>query len=450
MIRIARHIVIILSLLWCPLSSASADDELADSVRQSLARATDFLASISTRGGYVGIYSLDLQQRYGESRQERAQADEIWVQPPGTPSVGKAFLRAYKATGDDRYRTVARDVGRSLAWGQREIGGWDHRVKVGHLQADSVSPRRSGGRCTLDDNITQEALSFLMELDAILDEAWLTESVQLGLKFMRLSQYENGAWPQWYPLRGGYHDHYTFNDNAINDCIRVMLAAHRHYGNPDYLDSARRGGDFIIRSQGAPPQAGWAQQYDRDLRLAWARSFEPPGYCSAATSRNLRSLVDLYLYTGQEKYLEPIPAAIDWLDRSRIGPALWSRLYEVHTNKAIYGDRRDGNKIHYEYDQISALERTSYAWRGEYGIDSAIRYYRDVVKLGPAEFLARRDRPPTDRQRQSRAQALTGRIRNIIAGQDGQGRWRRNNEIYIDDFVRNLNALAEYLEAVRP
>jgi pectate lyase-like protein len=426
-----------------------AQDLFTEQARRSLEKATDYLGSISTNGGYVGIYSLDLKQRFGESKYEKARTNEIWVQPPGTPSVGKAFLHAYNATNDKRYLTAARNVARALAWGQRQIGGWDHRVRVDHLKPDSVKPERAKGRCTYDDNISQEAISFLMALDQILDEAWLTESVELGLQFMLKSQFANGAWPQWYPLRGGYHNNYTFNDNSINDCIRIMIEAHIYYGKKEYLDSARRGGDFMILSQWKSPQAGWAQQYDLELKPSWARSFEPPGICSAATGRNIRTLVNLYLYTKDKKYLKPISPAIDWLKRSQIKPNLWGRLYEVGSNKPVYGDRRDGNKIHYEYDKISAFERTHYSWQSSYGIPGIIAYYEKVKQLGPERFIAQRDKPLTASQRRSKALRLAGRVKTVIAAQDTNGRWKRGEEIHIADFVTNLNTLSNYLKLVK-
>jgi len=439
----------VFSLFAGSVQAVYADDALANEARRSLAKAEQFLGSISTNGGYVGIYSVDLKQRFGESKYEKARTNEIWVQPPGTPSVGKAFLKAYKASNDKRYLTAARKVARALAWGQRQVGGWDHRVRVDHLKPDSVQPERAKGRCTFDDNISQEALSFLMAIDQILDEAWLTESVELGLQFMIKSQFANGAWPQWYPLRGGYYNHYTFNDNSINDCIRIMTEAHKHYDKKEYLDGARRGGDFMILSQYKSPQAGWAQQYDQDLKPSWARSFEPSGICSAATGRNIRSLVDLYLYTKDGKYLKPIPAAIDWLKRSQIKPNLWGRIYEVGSNKPIYGDRRDGNKIHYDYDKISEFERTHYAWRGEYGISSAINYYERVKKLGPETYITQRDKSLTVKQRLARARSMAGRVKAVITDQDKEGRWKRGEEIYIADFVVNINTLSAYLELVK-
>jgi hypothetical protein len=421
-------------------------DPLQEQAERTLGKATAYFHSISTRGGYAGIYSVDLKQRYGESYYEQAGATEIWVQPPGTPSVGECFLRAYRITGDQLFLTAATDAARALAWGQRTHGGWDHRVDVAHLDAGSKTAIRKEGHCTFDDNITQGALSFLMSMDEVIDEPWLSEAIELGLDFMMKSQFENGAWPQWYPLRGGYHDDYTFNDNAINDCISVMLKAHRLYGNRVYLQTARRGGDFIILSQLPPPQSGWAQQYDHDLKPAWARSFEPPGVCSAVTIRNIRTLVDLYLCTRDKKYLEPIPPALAWLDNSKIGDGKWARLYEEGTNIPIYGDREDGDKVHYDYGQISERERTSYGWQGDYGFDAATAYYREVISLGADEYLAGKGKELTREEKRQRAARLAPGIGSIIAGIDDQGRWFSEDVITCRDFVSNVNMLCEYLE----
>ena len=164
--------------------SSYSDDTLSKQVKEAIKKATVYFHSISTNGGYVGIYSLDLKKRYGEALYEKAMATEIWVQPPGTPSIGQCFLRAYKITDDREFLAAARDAGRALAWGQRQEGGWDHRVDVAHLRPGSLKPERKSGRCTLDDNISQGALSFLIDVDEVIDEEWLTESIELALNFM--------------------------------------------------------------------------------------------------------------------------------------------------------------------------------------------------------------------------------------------------------------------------
>ena len=57
---------------------------------QAMRRAATFYRTrAAAHGGYVYHYSPDLRQRWGEGP---ATADQIWVQPPGTPTVGMAYL----------------------------------------------------------------------------------------------------------------------------------------------------------------------------------------------------------------------------------------------------------------------------------------------------------------------------------------------------------------------
>ena len=445
-----KYFLSLLIVLSAIQNGFGAEDPLVKKTEETLKRAFDFFHSISINGGYAGIYTADLSKRYGEALFERARKNRIWVQPPGTPTVGESFLRAYKITGDKKYLAAAVDAARALVWGQRKIGGWDHLVNVKHLQEDPDKPVRKKGRCAFDDNITQGALTFLMTLDKTVNEEWLTEAIDLGLRFMMESQFENGAWSQYYPLIGGYHNYYTFNDNAINDCIRVMLMAHQLYGRDEYLSSAMRGGDFIIQSQLPAPQSGWAQQYSYDLKPAWARRFEPPGICSFATGRNIKTLVDLYLYTKSDKYLNPIPDAINWLESSMIGNDLWARLYEEGSNKPIYGDRLNGNKIFYNYMSISETERKSYGWQGSFGIKGFISYYnknKPGGNINNAESIT----PLTSEKRKNRLTEITPDIEKIIASMDDKGRWvDEDGMIYSKVFVRNVNLLCYYLELSYP
>ena len=61
------------------LNQVSAADNLSDQAQTAMRKSTAFLQSISTHGGYVGIYSLDLKERYGEGKREIAKEGEIWV-----------------------------------------------------------------------------------------------------------------------------------------------------------------------------------------------------------------------------------------------------------------------------------------------------------------------------------------------------------------------------------
>ena len=68
------------------LSGADVTDAAA---RQAMQKATNYFTSqVSTEGGYLWLYSQDLKEREGENQ---APASRVWVQPPGTPSVGEAY-----------------------------------------------------------------------------------------------------------------------------------------------------------------------------------------------------------------------------------------------------------------------------------------------------------------------------------------------------------------------
>ena len=47
------------------------------------------------------------------------------------------------------------------------------------------------------------------------------------------------------------------------------------------------------------------------------------------------------------------------------------------------------------------------------------------------------------------AQALAAQVRKVIAALDEKGRWVADGRIYCQDFVRNFNVLAEYVERMR-
>lgn len=407
-------------------------------------RATKAMRSISINGGYAGIHSLDLKQRYGESLRQKAGATRMWIQPPGTPTVGEAYLRAFRSTGDKVFLDAAREVGGALAWAQNRHGGWTYLEDVAKVSKDFSREKRGDGRCVFDDNTSQAALSFLMNLDCDLDEAWLDEAVERGIGMMLSAQCDNGAWQQAYPQARGYSKDYTFNDNAMNDCLRVMLEAWAHYGDERCLKSAKRCGEFIIASQIDEPQAGWAQQYDEDLKPSWARSFEPPGVCSAVTARNIRTLVDLYLKTRDERFLEPIPAAIEWLARSPIRKNVWARLYEPKTNRPIYGDR--DSKVHYTLEEISEERRGGYSWQSNYGIPGVIALYHEIKRLGADAYLDKQTKARAEAER-NRSGGNAPRARSMIAGLNESGLWVEKGWIKTNVFVAKMRVLSDYMAA---
>ncbi|MES2461701.1 MAG: pectate lyase [Armatimonadota bacterium] len=460
-----------------PVSTLSAEP-LTDRAKEALRRSTDYLRSLSTEGGYLWWYSEDLKERSGENK---ATASQIWIQTPGTPAMGMAFLRAYEVTGEPKYLQAAQAAAHALTVGQLQSGGWDYLIDFDpkesgkwYRRTDTAPvPKGKGtGRknnSTFDDDNTQSALRFLLAfLDAQKqpgpEAASVRSAVEYGLTMMLEAQYPNGAWPQrydakrhdsakfpvqaatiprLYPREHGkvsYYSHYTLNDDTQRDCIRTMLDAYRRLGKPEYLQAAKRGGDFLILAQLPAPQSAWAQQYNASMEPAWARVFEPPSVSSRESAGAIRTLAELYRETGDAKYLRPIPAAIAWFKRSEIAPNKWARMYELHTNKPIYGDR-DG-KIHNTMEELSEERRTGYAWQAGFGVASAIAFYEEARAKGPQAQQKPQPAPKTRDIKTLEADAV-----RAVTALDARGRWLVNGRIQTRTYIENVNALCSYLEA---
>ncbi|MEW6302221.1 MAG: pectate lyase [Verrucomicrobiota bacterium] len=452
--------------------------------RAALAKATAFMRSISAGGGWLWTYSTDLKERAGE---RPATPTQIWIQPPGTPSMGMALLRAYEATGDKQYLDAAKAAADALATGQLESGGWDYVIDFDANAAKKWYRRSDAGKLTpaeiskrvnistFDDNTTQSAVRFLL---AVVDaskgsndarDQRIRAALEYALKKMLEAQFPNGGWPQRYdgkprnaadfPVKQAsipknwprehagvkYFNYYTLNDNGQRDCMATMIDAWKRTGKAEYLAAAKRGGDFLLLAQLPAPQAGWAQQYNQNMEPAWARAFEPPAVTGGESSGAIRTLVELYLETGEEKYIKTIPAAIDWYQRSAIAPNRWARYYELGSNKPIYGDR-DG-KIHYTLEELSEERRTHYGWQGDFNVQRTITFYEQVKAAGREAWLEKqKTKPLTDKQKESRAKSLAPRADKAIAAMDAQGRWLARGKIDTRLFIDNLGALCDYLE----
>lgn len=494
-----RFTVSMAALLTCcggtPLRAA--DDTLATDARATMEKATAFIRTIATEGGYLWRYSPDLKERAGENV---ATPTQIWVQPPGTPSMGMAFLRAYEATGDARYLDAAKAAANALAIGQLESGGWDYLVEfdpklsanwyrrsdVGQVQPLAAARRKNIS--TFDDDNTQSAIRLLLAVaDASKNaseprDRRIREARDYALQKLLEAQRPNGGWPQrWtgtpvdakeYPVqrarfpqtypreypKTNYMGHYTLNDNTHRDCVTTLLEAGQRLGRPEFRAAALKGGDFLLLAQMPEPQPGWAQQYNAQLEPAWARAFEPPCVCSNEAGGAMRLLVDLYLETGDEKYLEPLPRAIAYYRRSEIAPGVWARMYELQTNTPIYGDR-DG-KIKYRVEDLTPERQTGYSWKSSYGLPGIFSYYEEVKAAGRSAILAQRRKAEADTKtakgKAARAKALEPRVRAAIETLDPQGRWLSSGgrkapgqHITTTAYIANLRTLADYLEAVK-
>jgi len=216
------------------------DQKFITNVQITLEKGIEYFHSINIYGGYVYDYTLDLNERWDDD----GPSDEhtIEIQPPGTPTVGTSFLRAYKITKNQKYLVAAKDAARALIIGQNDLGGWNHQVHFNKSKDNIIS---------FDDNQTQSAIRFLMALDQVIEYDSLSVAVEKALNMMLTAQFDNGGWPHRYPKEGNTNDFATFNDGGINDCIKVMIDAHKYYGKEIMQD-----GFYLFRNKHHRKQDG--------------------------------------------------------------------------------------------------------------------------------------------------------------------------------------------------
>ena len=401
--------------------------ETVTEAARTLERGLDFFKTLRVRGGWPMAYSEDLAQRWGEHSE--CQENSITVQPPATPTVGSVYLRASRVLDSKEYGNIAREAADALIEGQLNNGGWWHEIRFDRQgRALPVSTR-----ATMDDNTTQGAAMFTMEIAAITHAPRYEKAARSALQFLLESQYASGGWPQQYPSSNGYSSFYTLNDSTMNDCISTLLAGYRQFRDERYLDAAERAGAWVVEAQLPAPQRGWAQQYDLQMRPAPARWFEPAACCSAVTSRVIRTLIYLHLETGDDKYLGPIPAALEWLKASRLEENTWARFYEIGSNRPIYVtvDR----EVVYKAENL----RPGYSWRGSYGIPEVFLMYRILTEQG-AEKLKEHVRGEPD------VRSLVDRAQYWIESQRDDGSWMRDGRISCGTFVEACTVLCDLLE----
>jgi PelA/Pel-15E family pectate lyase len=460
--------------MWMCVAACQAQDDLREldtKVRAAMSQAAHYYHDhVALRGGYVYYYSLDLETRWGEGA---ASPTQNWVQAPGTPTVGLAYLKAYAATHDTFYLDAATHAAEALLYGQIKSGGWMHSIDYDPNSKETDLYRNGQGKgknySTLDDGVSQLALQFLMECDRAhqFQHKKIHEAVQYALDRLLAAQFANGAFPQvWegpaasqpvlpatfpkYNWRTEnrvkeYWNLYTLNDDLASDMAYMLLAGHEIYGDVRCLNALRQLGDFLVLAQLPEPQPIWAQQYNYQMHPCWARKFEPPAAAGHESEDAIRTLMLIYRATGDKKYLEPIPRAIAHLEKLLLPDGQMARFYELETNRPLYMTKA------YELTYDDSDLPTHYGFKQE----------PKVSKL-KAEFEATQAGTWTAPQPKS-AKSLSKEVSRIVEELDEEGRWvsvvsggrltgqpkfkEVREYLSSDEFSENLTKLAAFVSA---
>ncbi len=245
---------------------------------------------------------------------------------------------------------------------------------------------------TFDNDATITELRFLAKVISAskTNTSELQKSFTRGMEYIFAAQFPNGGWPQVWPLQGGYHDAVTFNDDAMLNIVRLLREV--SLGEKDFVfaspalrakaDAAwKHGSDCILAAQIVVNgmRTVWGQQHDAiTLQPTSARNYEMPSASSSESSTIILFLMQLP--KPDSNVVATVHAAVAWFDKTKIegkafqvvgkesrklvaapgsGP-IWSRYYEVGTDKPIFGDR--DKSIHDDVNEISRERRKGYGW----------------------------------------------------------------------------------------
>jgi len=348
-------------------SIAEAQNQPTDEqITETMLKATHYMVEdVSTNGGYVWNYLPDFSRRWGEME---AYPTMIWLQHPGTISMGHLFLKAYEQTGDDYYYQAAGKAAAAVIWGQSNEGGWNYMVDFAgdrSMKQWYATIGKNGwrleefqhyyGNSTFDDDITSDAARFLLRIYLAKLDPKFKPALDKAINFILKSQYAEGGWPQRYPLRydfnkqghPDYTSYYTFNDDVTWENVHFLIQCYETLGEERFLDPIRRGMDFYLFSQEGC--GAWGQQLTLDMKTAGARTYEPAAIMPSTTCENAMLLLKFYQLTGDARYLSRVPAAIKWLESVQLPPEKqdgerkYPMFIDPETQKPIFVHRKGSN-----------------------------------------------------------------------------------------------------------
>jgi len=337
-----------------------------------------------------------------------AEVEAYALQQTTAAPEGPSYFREALAKPLDWYRTdEARRRADIAVSFQFPVGGWSKGIDL------ATRPRRPGELhsaadnwrwlATFDNGSTYLHMRFIARAFQATDEPYYRDSFLRGLRFILRSQYPNGGFPQIYPLEGGYHDHITFNDNAMVGVLVLLRDIAQEEPGFDFVDAPtrelvkralERATDCVVNMQvrvNGRRTAWCAQHHCITLEPVGARSYELPSLSGDESVGIVRFLMSLD-NPGKE-VIEAVQAAVRWLDEVKLdntsmvrvpkqdkenyprgfdhvvmtgpeyGPS-WARFYEIGTNRPMFVGR-DG-VVKHDLAEVEYERRTGYRYMGEW------------------------------------------------------------------------------------
>ncbi|MDQ1166263.1 pectate lyase [Flavobacterium sp. SORGH_AS_0622] len=315
----------------------------------------------------------------------------------------------------------AKRIAENVLLYQRDIGGWPKNIQMQQeltekQKKDLIALKKTALETTTDNGATCQEMLFMSKIYAQVKDERYKESFLKGLNYLLEAQYENGGWPQFYPLKKGYYTHITYNDDSMVNILNVIksVADETNYysikPSKEVVEKCKKafnkGIDCILKTQ--YKQNGvltaWCAQHDEiTLAPANARAFELASLSGYESAKIVLLLMSLEKPSAE--VVTAVKSAVAWFEKTKItnleekrvvndagkvidkkmipavnaGP-IWARFMDLEINEPFFCDR-DGIKKK-SIDQIGAERRNGYSWYSDAPKEVLKRFPDWAVKNG--------------------------------------------------------------------
>jgi pectinesterase len=315
----------------------------------------------------------------------------------------------------------AKKIAENVLLYQRNIGGWPKNIQMQQelnpqQQKDLIELKKTAAETTTDNGATCQEMLFMSRMYAQVKDERYKESFLKGLDYLLDAQYDNGGWPQFYPLKKGYYTHITYNDDSMVHILNVMKEISEQ---SDYYSikpskeviektkkSFEKGIDCIIKTQYRQNGVltAWCAQHDEvTLVPAKARAYELPSLSGKESAKI--TLLLMSVEKPSPEIITAVQSAKAWFEKTKItnleekrvvndagkiiekkmivtqnASPIWARFMELDTNEPFFCDR-DGIKKK-SLDEIGAERRNGYAWYTDEPKEVLKKYAGWAVKNG--------------------------------------------------------------------
>lgn len=308
--------------------------------------------------------------------------------------------------GQPRYpATALTDIADNILRYQKYNGGWPKNYDMQAILTDEQKNKLIKAKKILntsfDNSTTFSQVECLARIYTVTHQEKYKTACVKGIDFILSAQYDNGGWPQYFPLEKGYSRHITFNDDAMIGVMFVLkdiVDRNPAYAFTDAKNYQKikaaytKGIDCILKTQIKEKGIlnAWCQQYDEfTLQPAWARAFEPPSICNNESAGIVLFLMDID--HPDAAVIKSIQMAVQWFEDSKItgisvktipapevrtkyrisktdrvvvtdatAPPIWTRYYELGTHKPLFCNR--DSKVVYSLAEVDRERRDGYGW----------------------------------------------------------------------------------------